>query len=136
VCREGIHWQGYHHQNEVFAHGRRAGNGAEQFVLITIDAAGFVAGKISPFTTQVVTWRGAMRPLRHYYAPTSLGFQFHCPADQPLKLYAGQPDAQDESHFTIEYETPAGKGTIDGWLQPEDRVKLKVRDGPAARPSL
>ena len=49
-----------------------------------------------------------------------------------LRLYAGQPDPADESHFTIDYETPDGRGTIDGWLMPDDTVKLEVRDGPAA----
>lgn len=50
-----------------------------------------------------------------------------------LRLYAGQPDAADESHFTIDYQTPDGRGTIDGWLMHDDTVKLEVRDGPAAR---
>ena len=50
-----------------------------------------------------------------------------------LRFYAGQPDPADESHFTIDYETPDGRGTIDGWLMADDTVKLEVRDGPAAR---
>lgn len=50
-----------------------------------------------------------------------------------LRFDVGQPDPADESHFTIGYETPDGRGTIDGWLMPDDTVKLEVRDGPAAR---
>ena len=53
------------------------------------------------------------------------------PADEPLTLYAGEPDANDESHFTVGYATSRGRGTIDGWLLSDDTVKLEVRDGPA-----
>lgn len=45
-------------------------------------------------------------------------------------LFAGQPDAQDESHFTMSYECDRQRGTIDGWLMNDDTVKLEVRDGP------
>ena len=48
-----------------------------------------------------------------------------------MRLYAGQPDPADASHFTIKYEIDHVPGTIDGWLQPDDTVKLQVRDGPA-----
>jgi hypothetical protein len=51
-----------------------------------------------------------------------------------LRLYAGQPDPVDSSHFTIPYETTSGRGTIDGWLQADDTVKMQVRDGPAKQP--
>jgi hypothetical protein len=46
------------------------------------------------------------------------------------KLFAGQPDAADQSHFTIAYESRGRKGTIDGWLANDDSIKLEVRDGP------
>ena len=49
-----------------------------------------------------------------------------------LTLYAGRPDLADDSHFTIAYAIPAGKGTIDGWLLSDDMVKFEVRDGPMA----
>lgn len=47
-----------------------------------------------------------------------------------LVLYAGQPDAADESHFTIGYAVRTETGTIDGWLQDDGNVRLAVRDGP------
>jgi hypothetical protein len=46
------------------------------------------------------------------------------------RLFAGQPDPNDASHFTIAYECDGQKGTIDGWLMNDDSVKLEVRDGP------
>jgi hypothetical protein len=49
-----------------------------------------------------------------------------------LRIYSGQPDPADASHFTLAYETAEGRGTIDGWLMSDDSVKMAVRDGPAA----
>jgi hypothetical protein len=46
-------------------------------------------------------------------------------------IYGGQADANDSSHFTIRYEVEEGSGTIDGWLQADDQVRFKIRDGPA-----
>ena len=50
---------------------------------------------------------------------------------QTLTLYWGQPDPIDLSHFTIKYTIDNIPGTIDGWLQNDDTVKLQIRDGPA-----
>jgi hypothetical protein len=45
-----------------------------------------------------------------------------------LKFWAGQPDPTDESHFTIDFETHKRRGTIDGWLMPDDTLKLQLRE--------
>lgn len=45
-----------------------------------------------------------------------------------LKFYAGQPNPDHESHFTIDYETHERRGTIDGWLLPDDTVRLQLRE--------
>jgi hypothetical protein len=53
-------------------------------------------------------------------------------SEQPLlRLYAGQRDSADPSHFTIRYELGGEGGAIDGWLRVDNSVSLKVRDGPA-----
>lgn len=51
-----------------------------------------------------------------------------------VRFYAGQPDPQDETHFTIPYEIDGHPGIIDGWLGPLSQPVLKVRSGPATRP--
>jgi len=62
---------------------------------------------------------------------------WHPPPGPPdfgdLTFFAGQPDPADGSHFTIDYQTPAGRGKIDGWLQPDDTIKFQVTSGPLAR---
>ena len=52
-----------------------------------------------------------------------------------VRIFAGQVDPNDDSHFTIQYETPTGKGTIDGYLQPDEHVRMQYRDGPALAPT-
>jgi hypothetical protein len=47
--------------------------------------------------------------------------------DVPGSLFAGQPDPSDESHFTIRYESDGKSNLIDGWLMPDDTVKLEPR---------
>ena len=49
------------------------------------------------------------------------------PTAQKLRIYAGQPDLNDESHFTIPYEIDGKTDVIDGWLMPDDSVKLEPR---------
>jgi hypothetical protein len=52
-----------------------------------------------------------------------------------LRVFAGQLDPKDGSHFTIDYQTSSGgKGTIDGWLRQTsgkkgmtDEVEMKLR---------
>lgn len=68
-----------------------------------------------------------------------------------FRVFAGQPDPADPSHFTIAYERRKltleevelgvirwvdedtarwERGTIDGWLRDDDTVEMRVRDGP------
>ncbi len=58
-----------------------------------------------------------------------------------FRLYAGQADAIDQSHFSIRYDLleayqPWASGTIDGYLQDDDTVRFKIRDGPLLPPSV
>jgi hypothetical protein len=48
-------------------------------------------------------------------------------AVQSLRLFAGQPDVADESHFTIRYEIDGKSNTIDGWMMPDDSIRLEPR---------
>ena len=46
-----------------------------------------------------------------------------------LRVFAGQPDPADTSHFTIHYELDGQPGDIDGWLAGNGIVRLKPREG-------
>lgn len=53
-----------------------------------------------------------------------------------LRLYAGQADPNDPTHFTITWEltdNPPTHGVLDGWVR-EDGVDLERREAPATPP--
>ena len=45
-----------------------------------------------------------------------------------LRVFAGQPDPKDASHFTIAYRIDGRDGVIDGWLK-DSGIELRPRDG-------
>jgi hypothetical protein len=49
---------------------------------------------------------------------------------QTLQLYAGQPDPEDWSRFTIEFDLDGTRGQIIGRLTNDDFVDLKVKNWP------
>jgi hypothetical protein len=60
----------------------------------------------------------------HWTLQDVTGIAFPAP---PLRLFAGQPDPVDLSHFTIAYQSSETTGIIDGWLRDDDTIKLQVR---------
>lgn len=48
-----------------------------------------------------------------------------------LRLFAGQPDPVDPTHFSFDYEVGGRRGTIDGWLAETEHgrhIQLKLRN--------
>jgi hypothetical protein len=120
----------------VFLHARRSRSGPQRLVVVKTDVMRnyrLVRSDIPDHLLDVsVVWPATTSSranlTRSLWQPPGGSPDFGT-----LTLYAGRPDSADESHFTIDYQTPDGRGTIDGWLQPDDTVKLQVRDGPLAR---
>ena len=50
-----------------------------------------------------------------------------------MRFFAGQLDSWDKSHWIMQYELNGKRGSIDGWLQDDERVIIKLKDGPASR---
>jgi hypothetical protein len=48
---------------------------------------------------------------------------------EKVTIYAGQADAKDSSHFTIDYLLNSRRETIDGWLNDDNSVYLIPRCG-------
>jgi hypothetical protein len=49
------------------------------------------------------------------------------PGDK-LRVFAGQPDPNDASHFTIDYLINDARHTVDGWLKDDGLVIIEARD--------
>ena len=114
-------------QAPLFIHGRRAATGQPpRVVIVGFDGPRFVWGDRRPVWVRVIKEPGDLRAFAQLDH-----FNFETDPSLPVRLYAGEPDPADASHFTISYEAGGVPGTIDGWLRADDTVTLQVRDGPA-----
>jgi hypothetical protein len=123
----------------LFLHARQAKGGPERLVhvgvnqIFSLRAVG--EGKLSPGKAEeqhVLDWQvirpGTLFSPAANVASGSWGnntLEINMP--KPLRLYAGQPDPADASHFTINAVTANG-GTliIDGYLQTNDQITFAI----------
>jgi len=125
----------------LFSHERRTATGPARLVIVE----GIVNWETSspgqthllPLATTFATDTTGPTPLK----PTSesegpmIDGQLAADATWAIRIFAGEADPKDASHFWIDYETSAGaKGTIDGWLRQtsnavaiKDDVELRLR---------
>lgn len=122
----------------AFAHERTAAAlGSEpRLLIVEIDPYGFVP---TPGLRMRVLRMGTLFRLPRDVSPgtsASLGLHFENQPDPKLRVYAGQADPADASHFTIDYEQWGQRDTFDCWLQPDDTVKIKPRKRPVPPPTI
>jgi hypothetical protein len=128
-CSE-LHWTGSN--TSVFLHGRRSPAGHERLVNVSVHS-GFGDGgdgRWVPFCYSVgtpATWALGSQMTQASFIPKQVWLS----CDDRLRVYAGQADAKDESHFTMRYEINGAGGMIDGWLMDNDGIRIEFRDGPA-----
>jgi hypothetical protein len=129
----GYMTQGYSHVSLwhpprylCFLHNRRSQSGTERLVAIEFDAGAFVWDSPTPFSVHVLRTAHTSGSL---FLRSNLlrEFNFVANSAEPLKLFAGQPDVIDPSHFTIRFMQGNTPGIIDGWLQPDDSVRMAIR---------
>lgn len=65
--------------------------------------------------------------------PLPIGRSLRLPAR--ARIFAGQPDQSDATHFTIDYELNGQRSTIDGWLMNDGEVKLEPRGQSIVAPA-
>ncbi len=141
ACLRPAAWErfGWHHIHAcpVFLHARRTPGGEERVVTIDISEPARSNAATEPI---ILLQLNAVVPgslLRPADAPL-LGAQtfsvFLGPADR-ARVYAGQPDAADPTHFTFDVEVNGQRTTIDGHLADGGTVTLKPRAGLEDVPS-
>ena len=121
----------------VFLHARQTTGGRQR--LVVVQAMLYFRG--SPFATEATFCATTFdpdvafgsRPVKtSQWIGSTLTALWHND-ERWLRIFAGQPDPNDPSHFTIEYEADGKRGVIDGWLRESqvhanaDEVVLKVR---------
>lgn len=110
----------------LFLHERQTPNGKR--LLVGVDIAGWSRGGPVVLFARVRTISPAV-PMRLPREEKVDHPSVHLSAtDGPLRLFAGQPDANDASHFTIDYTIGDAPGLIDGWLKEDGSVLLEKRE--------
>lgn len=115
----------------LFVHRMRAAGGAERLVIVyhcAEDGGQEPAG---------LTWAAVVTPLwrrNSWPVPLQTHYGRLFPRLQPgstLRLFAGQPDPDDPTHFWYRYELNGQMGTVDAYLGDDDTLRFRIRDGPA-----
>jgi|1185.fasta_scaffold181473_2 hypothetical protein len=105
----------------VFIHERKSQSGARRLVTVHVDhqyiGLSFISTSYTPATIQpksvLVIGPGRSMP----FTASAAG----------VKVYAGQPDARDESHFTIRALDAGKSRNYDGWLGDDGVVTIEER---------
>jgi hypothetical protein len=116
----------------MFLHARSAGNKPARLVALI---GGWHAEFDGVELESYVSEKAYLRPGRALTGgpgePRGTVLHIRSPDKSPiLRLFAGQPDPDDSSRFTVRYQSSAGDGTIEGRLTGDDTVMLRVLDGP------
>lgn len=115
----------------LFLHERStpsSGGTAGRRLLVGVDIAGWSRGGPVVLFARIRTIAPAV-PMRLPVQENVDHPSVHlAPREGTLRLFAGQPDPADPSHFTIDYAIGDQKGVIDGWLKADGTVLLEKRE--------
>jgi hypothetical protein len=117
-----------------FMHELRNHKGDRRLVVVAPPCdPSFIIYCVAPLTTPLGNVQSGTQSIDSCY---STGIMLGAVDSRSLRIFAGQLDPNDASHFTFAYETRdgKGKGTIDGWLDDQCNIVMQVRDGPAKTP--
>jgi hypothetical protein len=114
----------------AFCHERISPAGHKRLVVIECPGEGgigdLLADEMNAELYERVAWHGCPGLQVNQFL---INYSGH-PVEMPQRIFAGQCDPVDPSHFSIEYEWPTGlHGFIDGRLGDDDTVRLTVRPG-------
>jgi hypothetical protein len=114
----------------AFLHGRISGaDGALRLVAVDVLPTSDVAGGINGFDLHARVFAPAtlLHPPRELnWASHGGGYGFDT-FSTTGRVFAGQPDESDPSHFTIVTEADGRRSVVDGWLMADDTVALEKR---------
>jgi hypothetical protein len=107
----------------IFVHGMRRPDGTRRLVILLVmpDPIGNDGFKFSYYawdvslSPQFANWNDLMRET------------IHGSLQQHWKFFAGQPDLNNPSHFTFDYELDGHRHTYDAWLNNEGQLIVSPR---------
>jgi hypothetical protein len=109
----------------LFIHGRNVPSGPQRLVMVQfwkLQNDPYNRLHIFPYIHRLLFTRAST-------PGQSCGIEMCLNRNDVVRLYAGQADPNDASHFTIDYDLNGVRGTIDGKLTAADTVTLTPRSG-------
>jgi hypothetical protein len=123
---------GFQTSGTVFLHERVAPSGTRVLVGIDVNliSLNYVARTAATMGARILEPGSAFRgPRMSMTATRGDGSQIQFdPETDRLTIYAGQPDPNDASHFTIDYDLNGARHTLDGWVVDANEIKIESRD--------
>ena len=109
----------------AFLHERRSPAGNVRLVAIVLDPRGDMRFFPLVFRPTILQANRQTLPDRRDWVNRFLRVGLR----EPVRMFAGQPDRADPSHFTITLAIGGKAEVIDGWLRDDDTVDLRPRGG-------
>jgi hypothetical protein len=120
----------------IFLHERSANGSA---ILVCLRASWYAGADLLDFDATVTTPAGLFGLPSEHAAPlvddsgASASVRLNEQSSGKwCRLFAGQPNPSDSAKFTWDYETPDGRGTMQGTLRPDHQIEIRILSGPAA----
>lgn len=107
------HWFNWGPDGMAFMHARRNPNGQERLVVVHVGGAGYLSW--------IVLTPGDQGNPPSGFTP-GFGVALNRRYQWPLRIFAGQPDPRDLSHFTLDYLYHGQRGRIDAYLNDDDSI--------------
>ena len=132
----------YADEATIFLHERvgRGSGGKTMLVRVALNANTSWARASSPmlcFDEAGEAWKLAtmnsapIRQVNVWMSPNDMSVWTRRNWTLPTRIYAGQPDPSDASHFTFDYEAYGVRDTVDGWLEVSGYLTLRPRHPPS-----
>jgi hypothetical protein len=108
----------------IFLHEMRRPNSMRCLVSLSDSPIG--PSGLGRFRLQCLQWDVSLRPQLLDWDQITIGLG-HGSIFSHLKFFAGQPDANNPSHFTFDYELDGLRRTCDAWLDNDGKVIVSQR---------
>lgn len=113
----------------AFLHERTSPQGERRLVAIDLFTTGIVPNNVMGFNATSFDPSRAVRGPRALLTLTrGDGVTVTAQPGDSFRVFAGQPDQNDPSHFTIDYEHNGTRHTLDGWLKEDGLVMIEKRE--------
>jgi len=111
--------------NTIFLHEMRLPDGKRLLVLLSFFSISPTASILTTFQLEYMEWNVSLsRDLRIWsYLPNTITG----PASGHYKFFAGQPDQNNASHFTFDYDLDGHRHTCDAWLNNDSQLIVSQR---------